>query len=197
MGSVRGFVVLVGLLAFTYQLSAAPVPKNAKKADYFPLEVGTRWEYIEGDDVKTTEVISLEVEKNAKLVTLTYKGEKTPPPTLRRVFKIEGDDIYSLKTENAEAEKPALIMKRLIAPNQSWETEHQWKGGELWTIKNKVGASKAIKTPAGEFTALPVVQENSRTGRETRWYAVGVGLIRKESEDGTVVSELKSFRSGK
>jgi hypothetical protein len=189
--------VLLSMLVVAPLASAAPVPKIAKKADYFPLALGTKWEYVEGDDMKTTEVVGVDVQKDGTYVTLTYKGVKSPPPTLRRVFRVVDGDVFSLRTENAEAEKPALIMKRAIRPDDAWQTEHQWKGGELWTIKNAVGASKAIKTPAGEFTALPVTQENSRTGKETRWYASGVGLIRKESAEGTVVSELKSFTPGK
>jgi hypothetical protein len=187
----------VGLVFLSSLVSAAPVPKAAKKADYFPLALGTKWEYVEGDDVKTTEVVGVDTQKDGTFVTLTYKGVKSPPPTLRRVFKVVDGNVYSLKTENSEAEKPALIMKMVVRPDDAWETEHQWKGGELWTIKNRVGATKAIKTPAGEFTALPVVQDNSRTGKETRWYASGVGLVRKEAADGTVLSELKSFTPGK
>lgn len=194
MRFICGFCLTMLAFAVT---SAAPVPKNVKKIDYFPLAVGTKWEYVEGDDVRTTEVISLDVKKDAKYVTLTYVGAKSPPPTSRRVFRVVDEDIFSLSTENSEAEKAGLIMKRTIRPNDAWETEHQWKGGELWTISHKVGASKSIKTPAGEFTALPVVQENSRTGKETRWYAAGVGLVRKESSDGTVISELKSYAAGK
>ena len=187
----------IGLFILSSFVFAAPIPKNAKKADYFPLTLGTKWEYAEGGDVKTTEVVGVEVQKDGTYVTLTYKGEKSPPPTLRRVFKVVDGDIFSLKTENSEAEKPAVIMKTVIRPDQTWSTEHQWKGGELWTIKNSVGAAKAIKTPAGEFTALPVVADNSRTGKETRWYASGVGLVRKEAADGTLISELKSYSLGK
>ncbi|MBX3401663.1 MAG: hypothetical protein KF873_23285 [Gemmataceae bacterium] len=191
------FLSGLGLVVLSSVLAAAPVPKAAKKTDYFPLALGTKWEYVEGDDVKTTEVVGVDVQKDGTYVTLTYKGEKTPPPTLRRVFKFVDGDVFSLKTENSEAEKPALIMKSVVRPDQTWNTEHQWKGGELWTIQYKVGAAKAIKTPAGEFTALPVVSDNSRTGKETRWYAAGVGLVRKDAADGTVLSELKSFKAGK
>ncbi len=190
------FALMLTMLAAP-SAAAAPVPKIAKKADYFPLALGTKWEYAEGDDVKTTEVVGVDVQKDGTYVTLTYKGVKSPPPTLRRVFRVVNGDVFSLKTENSEAEKPALIMKTIVRADDAWETEHQWKGGELWTIKNRVGAAKAIKTPAGEFTALPVMQDNSRTGKETRWYAAGVGLVRKEAADGTVVSELKSFTAGK
>lgn len=187
-----GLVVLAVAVAAT----AAPVPKNARKTDYFPLAVGTKWEYVEGDDVKTTEIVASETEKDAKFVTLTYVGAKSPPPTARRVFKVVNDEIFSLKTENAEAEKAGLIMKRVIKPKDEWKTEHQWKGGELWTITHSVGEAKKIKTPAGEFTALPVVVDSTFSGKETRWYADGVGLVRKE-KGGVVISELKSFTPGK
>lgn len=171
---------------------AAPVPKNAKTTNYYPLAVGTKWEYVEGDDVKTTEVVSEKLENGARLVSLTYKGEKSPPPTANRVFRVVGDDIFSQSTESSVAEKAGLIMKRVIRAGDTWKTEHQWTGGALWTITHTVGEAKKIKVPAGEYLALPVEAENSGLGKETRWYVDGIGFVRKDIE-GKVTMELKSF----
>ncbi len=193
---MRLTIALLVSLWFSQSPSAAPVPKNAKRMDYFPLGVGSVWVYIEGDNEITTKIIASDSEKSAQMITLTYTGSKVQPPTARRVFKFLDDNIYSLKTETAEADKPGLIMKRVIRPGDSWTTEHRWTGGTLWTISFKVGDAKKIKTPAGEFLALPVEQESSNFGKELRWYANGIGLIRKE-KDGEVISELKSFEPGK
>ena len=175
---------------------AAPVPKNAKKTNYYPLAVGTKGEYVEGDDVKTTEVVSEKTENDARLVSLTYRGEKSPPPTTNRVFRVVGDEIFSQSTETSVAEKAGLIMKRVIRAGDAWTTEHQWTGGALWTISHKVGEAKKIKVPAGEYLALPVEAENSGLGKETRWYVDGIGFVRKEVE-GKATMELKSFTAGK
>ena len=63
-----GFGLVLAALATA---PAAPVPKNAKKTNYYPLAVGTKWEYVEGDDVKTTEVVS-EKKKSSSNSTTTY-----------------------------------------------------------------------------------------------------------------------------
>ncbi len=173
----------------------APVPKGAKKADYFPLAVGHKWEYIEDDDVKTTEVMAVTEEENGRVFTITYKGEKVRPPTAERVFRVTGGQVFSLRTETSVAEKAAVIMKLSVRSGDEWTTEHQWKDSEAWTIRHKVGDAKKIKTPAGEFLALPVEHISERL-TDLRWYADGVGLIRKE-KDGKVVTELKSFTPAK
>ena len=175
---------------------AAPVPKGAKKANFFPLEKGNRWVYDEDDDEKTTEVIDVSEENGVKLVTLKYTAVSGIVPTKQRVFRIQNDEIQSLRADSSEAEKPATIMRISIREGDEWNTEHQWRGNNGWKIKYKVGEAKVLKTPAGDIKAYPLASSSTQTGDETRWYADGVGLIRKE-KDGKITADLKSFARGK
>jgi hypothetical protein len=176
-------------------LLAAPVPKGAKKLDYCPLAVGHKWERVEGDDVKTSEVVSVEEVDNVRTFTIVITGVLSPPDVHKRVYRVEKDDIFSVGANDLEADRPGLVMKRVIKPGDEWKTEHSWRGGALWKMTHKVGEPQKIKTPAGEFTALPVEQVYE-LGTERRWYADGIGTIRYE-KDGKVISELKSFTPAK
>lgn len=192
---MRRWLTLIPTLGVMASLSAAPVPKGAKKVDYCPMAVGHRWERVEGNDVKTTEVVSVEQIEGARIFTINTNGEKSPPSVRKRVYRVENDDIFSVGADDLVADRQGLVMKRMIKPFDEWKTEHRWKDSTLWNLTHKVGEPKKIKTPAGEYTALPV-EQSYELGVEVRWYADGIGVIRYE-KDGKVISELKSFTPGK
>lgn len=198
LGVLAGLLVAVGLVV------AAPVPKAAKKAPPYPYDMGTRWEYIRNGDPKTVQVEEV-VEVEEKDGVVRFKTDITTPTGEKQFewYTIKDGEIVLSANSGSTFDPPMLIRKDVMATGDEWAVEWGTKVDNQATYTAKqtltVGKAEELTTPAGKFTAIPVIRKyNGATTGMTMWYADGVGMI-KHTQDGQKepVQELKSFTRGK
>ncbi len=190
-------IPLVALVLFT-PLLAAPVPKGVKK-DLMPTAVGTRWEYVrEGEEkpVSIEEVTESATEDGVTTFTLVRKRSDDDRLAFVYQYRIQDGVLWETANEIQKFCPPIQVWDPGMKTGESWESG--WSTREFrfaWT--STVGKPAEVKTPAGTFTATPITQRETADGPETvYWYAVAVGLV-KQTRDGKVEQELKSFTPGK
>jgi hypothetical protein len=106
--------------------------------------------------------------------------------------------------EDAVLDPPQLVLPADPAAKKQWDASFQANFTAM-QVKSSVEAEETVRVPAGEFKALrvKVVTTTGRgTGRATRWFAAGVGLVKEEVEVDAkggplrTRAELKSYRIG-
>lgn len=169
---------LVVLLAAQFA-PAAPVPKAIKAVpDFYPSVVGTKWVYANEDGTyeHTREVTASATKDGVTEFTVTWKeGESTQVWGLKK----DSAGVFRTKQDDLEFTPAHQLLKPNMEAGDTWESEYTFGGGAKYKYTRTVGKSEVVKTPAGEFTAVPIVSRNGRAkGDETTlWYADGVGLV--------------------
>jgi len=195
---------LVPLVAFalTVPLTAAPVPKGVKaKADYYPLALGTKWEYVRyqnADNVWAEEVTESVTKDGVTTATvrITPGGANAVPHDTS--YKADADGWYFLTQASTTYDPPARFVKTDPKPGDTWELKYTL-GNAAYEATATVGQPEKVTVPAGEYTALPITIEFDQPGQRrayTNWYIAGVGMV-KQVSGGRVTQELKSFTPAK
>ena len=180
-------------------LAAAPVPKGLKnKKNYFPTAVGTKWEYVsdDGDDRQTREVTAATDTGGVRTFTIQWTtgggGSKQ-----NWEMKQDADGLYRAKMGSSVIDPPQRLMKGALVEGDEWEGEYT-QGGSTTRYRRVVGKEEKVTVPAGEYTAIPVVQTNpdDPDDEATVWYADGVGMV-KLHQKGSTPLLLKAVTLGK
>lgn len=183
----------VVVLAALPPLSAAPVPKAKPAADLHPSAVGTKWEYVRNGDanaVYAEEVTECVETDGVKAVVLTI----TPNAGDARVNKLEvrKDGVYLTEASSITIDTPFPVQKAGVAAGDTWTGNFE-RNGVTFRYEFTVGKPEEVTTPAGKFTATPVVRKLTPNQAEyVYWYAEGVGMV-KQTTNGKPVQELKAF----
>ncbi len=195
----------VALLLLAAVAVAAPVPKAVKKADPFPYAVGTKWEYTHNGNAKDVWVEEV-VESAEKDGAVTFKVDITASGGQKRseTYRLKDGVLELTATGNGEFDPPMLIAKAGMKAGDEWETSYGYapKGcGTTADVTLTVGKAEEITTPAGKFTATPVVRTTkgpNGNAATTFWFADGVGMIRQTSPgQKEPLQDLKAFTPGK
>lgn len=193
---------VVVILLLVSSAVAAPVPKGVKaKADYYPLAVGTKWEYVRhqnADNVWAEEVTESVTKDGATIATvrITPGGANAVPYDTS--YKADADGWYFLTQGGVSYDPPAMFVKADPKPGDTWELKYAM-GGNVYAATATVGQPEKVTVPAGEYTALPVTIEFTQPGQRrayTNWYIAGVGMV-KQVSGGRVTQELKSYTPAK
>jgi hypothetical protein len=179
--------------------AAAPVPKDAERPPaYYSTVVGAKWIY-DCNQVKPakSELVVRAVEKKGNDVIVSAeceRGGKWHP--VEKVLVCDRG-VFLLERGGSALDPPVCLLKLPHKPGEEWETVTTFVGREF-RFKHKALDPESVRVPAGQFKALPVVQEMRLTGSEaellpqTYWYAPGVGCI-KSTTDGGLQEVLESF----
>jgi hypothetical protein len=191
-------VVLFVLLA---PLAAAPVPKAAKaKPDYYPLGMGTKWEYVRNEnpnDVWHEEVTGVEEQGGAKVATVHIKPTNNPTG-YDTSYQVDKDGWYFVSQAGVLYDPPAKFVSADPKPGDSWEVKYTMNGTE-YEATATVGAEEEVTVPAGKYTALPITMTFTKPPQRrpyTNWIVPGVGMV-KQVAGGRTTQELKSYTDGK
>jgi hypothetical protein len=186
-------LVPLAVLVLAVPASAAPVPKAPAK-NYFPLQVGHKWEYVnpDGSESHTEEVTAEEKQDGAVFYTVTRSRKQGLSDT---VFKVDKDGVARVRQGPIEYDPPMLAVKPALAVGDRWTAKLRISGREA-EYELEVGKPQELKVPA--FTAVPVIQTNANrlTKSTTYWYAPDVGLVKSEVSP-LFVTELKAFTPAK
>lgn len=177
---------------------AAPVPKAIKAPDYYPSALGTKWVYAheDGTNEHTREVTASNTKDGVTEFTITWKEGET---TQLWEMKKDATGVYRTKQQGLEFTPPHKLFEPKMSAGDEWTSEYTFGGARnTYKYSRTVGKAEAVKTPAGEYTAFPLVSRNLHTdGDETTlWYADGVGLVKLQHKGGTPVV-LREFTAGK
>lgn len=165
-------------------------------SNYFPLEVGSIWEYEgEGMEYATFTREVLYVSDNKAQIKEDNSGTVTA-----RVFEITDDTITSVFSQSEsyddenfldfESNENIIVLKSPIEVGTKWDTDIG--------AKEIIAIDESLDTPAGEFENLIKVQITSEDNISYEYYKEGIGLVRREfTGDGfEVTSTLKSYKIG-
>lgn len=177
------------LIALTLSATAAPVPKAVKKVpDYYPSEVGTRWVYAQEDGTNehTREVTASSTKDGVTDFTVTWKEDGS---TQLWEMKKDATGVHRIKQDGLEFNPPHQLVQPKMDAGVEWTSEYTFGGRSKYKYTRTVGKMEKLKTPAGEFDALPIVSRNlTLDGDETTlWYADGVGLVALQHQNGPKV----------
>lgn len=177
------------------QLTAAPIPKEAPKAkvpNYFPCELGTKWEY-ECENVGQTEmeVTKVRHEAKCKVVTITIQAAKRKA-TEEEVYLLNDRGVFRVLHPSLDPIQHPILHAGM-KPGDEWDTYMEAKPGAGAT---RVAERETVKTIAGEFETIPTHLRIKRIPeaqlRISAFYAEGVGRVRMDDPfDGTCL--LKKF----
>lgn len=194
-------LLALALLAVAALAPAAPVPKEAKAADGYPTEVGTKWEYVlngRAKQVCTEEVIKSDEKEGVRTVTVsvTEPGQKGGATTVR----VEKGEVRLVGFSQGKFDPAPLIWKPGLKDGDTWTNKYSVQRREV-EEEVSVGKAEEITTPAGKFTAVPITHKYTKPADfpvHVDWYTDGVGMVRRTTEGQKEPSqELKSFTPGK
>jgi hypothetical protein len=193
-------------------LSGRPGFARAKEkltsAEYYPLQVGTTWEYKKNRETITVKVVKHEKFHGVMCAALeTSSGGKV---LWTEYVSVGKRGLYRHGGPTSFLKPPDLFLKFPSRKRQSWKTTVKITGKGF---KPQVQRSKytqgpgpeKVTVPAGQYRAITtVVRSLSAKGllalQTTKsWYAKGVGLVKTETKDprGTITMELVKFTAGK
>jgi hypothetical protein len=197
----RVVCVFASLIAFGVS-SAAPPPKDTpKKEPYYATKVGTKWVYDYGGSEMTVVASHVEKKDDGTVVTCDYvsaDGKQTPA----HKCLVSSAGVW-MTEEVGEEYTPAWQLFKSDA-----------KVGEVWKVATArialrisstytVAEEEEITVPAGKFKAakLNITDFNVGGGpggtAYSIWYARSVGEVKRVTDDGKLIRELKAFTPGK
>jgi hypothetical protein len=171
-------IILAVLLTVTVSF-AAPIPKEqpaAKVPNYFPCELGTKWEYECGKDFTVVEVTKVRHEKDCKIVTFTHARPSNGTKGERR-YRVTKDAVYGIE-EGRNGTEEGLALKLPPKDGDTWTMDARGLG----TLVTVINGPEKTEVPAGKFDTLI----SSTTLRNTPinqfeirdHYADGVGRVK-------------------
>jgi hypothetical protein len=186
----------LALLLFALPAAAAPVPKLKAPPDFYPSAVGTKWVYghDDGTSEHTREVTASDTKDGVTTFTVTWTEGGT---TQLWELKKEAGAVYRTKQDRWAFDPAHKLLEAKMAAGDEWTSEYSYGGGK-YKYTRTVGKAEVVKTPAGEFTAMPIISRNQQIdGDETTlWYADGVGLVALQHKNSQRIV-LREFTRGK
>lgn len=203
----RSAVAFVAVAVPATLTLAAPVPTHLMPPPFFhlPTAVGDEWMYhhsaaaSDGRDT-TARVARVEVTDRGRVVTVEAEegnGERVP---FEKVLLIEHGQFLSERGGSA-FDPPVCDLKLPPRPGAEWEATSVFCGAKF-RFKFKVLEPEWVRTQAGRFRAVPVIEDMRCVGGgaemwpTTRWFAPGVRCV-KAITDGGVNDFLRSFGPNK
>ncbi|GBD35898.1 hypothetical protein HRbin36_01013 [bacterium HR36] len=201
--SVRVSPLVLALSLVLTSPGAWSQPGPGGKADYYPLPVGSRWDFRVkvGDDVQgsISEVVAAaETINDVPLVRLEaqVKGKVVATEHLRATPQ----GVYRYRAQGVEAKPPFLVLRYPVKPGDSWEAETQ-VGKQKLKAKVKTRFEEVV-VPVGKFKAFATeidMQIDGQPLKTTVWFVQGVGKVKQTLDIGgqQLVLELEKFTLGK
>jgi hypothetical protein len=160
--------------------------------EYFPLKVGTTWEYkFDNGQTQTRSIVKKELFNGilcARLET-TNGGVVTTHSHLSAMR----DGMYQWSLGDNKINPPRRQLKFPARVGDAWRSDAL---NESYTIAGR----ENVAVPAGNYpNALLIVIEDGKKREYKLWYARGIGLVRLESDLGgrKLTLELTKFTPGK
>jgi hypothetical protein len=188
-------------LLFTSTLALPPAVAAPRLPDhpsapalYFPTHVGAKWIYQNGLAEYAKVIIKVERDDKMLIVTTAIvndRGERTEYEKM--AVSTEGLFFVENLRHGLKPKSPASLLSLKHRPGEEWTDS-------LHGYAHKASEPEWIDVPAGRFKAIRVeqsVDSDGQRGKNTFWYAEGVGLVKVEQFYVLRPTVLKSFDPGK
>jgi len=189
------FLVVIG------STSALHAQGTVKETPFYPLKVGTKWEYKAGDQRFTMRVTKHEnLGEIPCAVVETVSDEKV---VATEYIYVTEDGVYRASFNGQKADPPVCFLK--LPPK---------KDEKPWTVSSKLGSETVkatFKMGQEDVTVPAATYKNAFTSESkdckvndtefqfTYWFAEGVGMVKQIVRVGTkeIAIELEKFEAGK
>jgi hypothetical protein len=194
---VRWSLPLLSLLAVGTLAEPAPrLEAKVKPVLYFPIKVGTKWVYQQGEHEWTQVVSEVDSGDGMTIVTVSELGIANKPVPQDRIG-VSASGLFWIENIRfkLKPDSPSCFLNLTLASGESWTSS----GSK--TDPRKLREQEWIEVPAGRFKALPVEWEHvagtGETVRDIFWYAPGIGLVKSQQATEEKPRVLKSFTPAK
>jgi hypothetical protein len=173
---------------------AKPAPPSA----YYPLKVGTVWEYRVGKQKLTVRVLREEtVEKNpVAVLEATLDGK-----AVTERVGVRKDGVYRYSGEGVDYHPPLCILKLPPKSGETWAVKARGDGLEV--AGTFTAGEEEVTVPAGMYEAVtascPELRLDEVKMAVTYWFVPGIGLVKQRVRVGgrDVVLELAKYTPAK
>ncbi len=164
---------------------------------YYPLQVGTRWEYREAKESFAVVISKHEIIGGIPCaVVQTERGGRRMAS--EHVYATEAG-VFRQAVDGKKLPRPIPILKLPPQKGDSWEVD--WPRGQQQrtAIFTTAAVAEEVEVPLGKFQALTVHGEIRETEGRTvfkYWFAAEVGLVKQvlQKQGGSMlVYELEKF----
>jgi hypothetical protein len=200
-------VVMAAVPAVAQATAKAKVKAAAGAGDYYPLKVGTKWNYEldAGQPQKgnITSVIAAEEPSDGKSLArleVYINGQKAQ--TTEHLMSNK-DGVFRVKINNQELDPPLCILKYPLKAGQKWDTKTTAMRQQL-DVSCRQGAEEDVQVPAGKYKAVPCVIETSQQTPQgamkivnTYWFVPDVGVVKQKMDIGgkVILMELTKYEA--
>ncbi len=160
---------------------------------YYPLAVGTTWDYKAGDNKFTLKVTKHEKVGNA-LCARVGMFVKDKEQSFEHI-SVTKDGVYRNTFEGKEATPPVLFLKLPPKKDETWKVDSK-VGGEAVKGTFKNNGEEEVKVPAGSYKAWVVASQDLEANgvkmSVTYYFAEKVGMVKQlvEVSGQKIVIEL-------
>jgi len=187
-------VVLLGSLVPSTPLTGQETPKFT-----FPLNPGTVWTYIVGEN--RFEIRLTKLEKIGKVECARLEMFVEGKSRSFEHLGIDGNVLARHSFEGKPTTPPIPLLKLPPKPGEKWNVESKLDGQ---LFKGTLAVSEEpVQVPFGKFTAVKVsgvdMDLNGQKFNVTYWFVSGIGMVKQVAElaGQKVIFELEKFTPGK
>ncbi len=188
--------------------AAQPAKKDEKKdnaaeqANYYPLQVGNKWEYrvdVAGTSAQAvSRIAKIETIDGAPLARLEAKVNDKDVATEH--LRVTDKGVFRYRNNNQEINPPVCLLRYPAKSGDKWD-------GDITVGKEKGNYScetkdDNVEVPAGKFKTLKVtvtLQAKGQNVTTSYWFAKDVGFVKQTVEAGdlNINMELEKFELAK
>lgn len=192
----------LALAAASPAIRAQQKPKEPPP-DYFPLRVGDWWKYkstaTTGTSEFTTKVLSADKQADGSTWFAVETSAGTKPVFREWYSKPQGwvldhKQLYLANNMESQFDPTRPYLKNPLGAGDTWSYKGKGMMGVGVDEASAVSGPETVVVPAGTFKAVKVSTKVTQGGQpvtKTYWYANWVGLVKSETESGTVHSSTE------
>jgi hypothetical protein len=190
----------LAVLLLLARAAAGLAQDKMETTSYYPLAVGTSWEYKAGDSRYTLRVTKHEKVGDA-LCARVEMLMKDKAVSFEHVG-VTKEGVYRYSFEGKEAKPPVLFLKLPPKKDETWKVDSK-VGGESVKGTFKNTGEEDVKVPAGNYKAVVVASQDLEANgvkmSVTYYFAEKVGMVKQvvEVSGQKIVIELEKYEAPK
>jgi hypothetical protein len=177
--------------------------KAAEPGDYYPLQVGNKWEYrveVAGNSAKAVSSITKMETLDGKEPLARLEAKVNDNVVATEHLRVTAEGVFRYRNNNQDISPPIRLLK------------YPAKSGDKWSGDITVGKEKGnysceakeenVEVAAGKFKALKVTVTLESKGQKVAtsyWFVKDVGFVKQTVEAGdlNIKMELEKFELAK
>jgi hypothetical protein len=196
----EGIMTRIALVAAFALIVAVPVRAEDKVGEsvYYPLKIGSTWNYKIGDQKLTAKVTKHEM--NGGLMCALVETSVNGQPQATEHIAVTKDGLVRTSFAGQTPEKPLMFLKFAAKAGESWDIDTKVMGMD---IKGKfTRGEEDVDVPGYKGKAVSSKGEFTIMGQTVAfgyWFAEKKGIVKSSVTAGgqSFTMELESFEEGK